>query len=139
MSVERYTLDTNILVYAMDRNAGEKQQKAAQLIHQMMAADCVLTLQSLAEFFRAVTGKGKMPIPDALEQVQDWLTLFPVQRSGPATLTKAMRAVQDHCLSFWDAMLWAAAKEARCTVVLSEDFQDGRVLEGVRFENPFLD
>ena len=40
-------------------------------------------------------------------------------------------------LSFWDAMLWATARRAGCSVLLSEDFQDGRRLDGVLFVDPF--
>ncbi len=49
-----------------------------------------------------------------------------------------MTAVLRHGLTFWDAMLWATAKAAGVTVLLSEDFQHDRVLEGVRFRNPFV-
>jgi predicted nucleic acid-binding protein len=48
-----------------------------------------------------------------------------------------VRAVEQHSLSFWDAMLWAVVKQAGGTLLLSEDLQDGRELEGVRFRNPF--
>ena len=41
-------------------------------------------------------------------------------------------------ISFWDAMLWATARRAGCSAILSEDFQDGQVLQGVRFIDPFL-
>lgn len=139
MSGKRFTLDTNILIYALDRDAGEKRAIAAALLEQAVMGNCVLTLQSLGEFFRAVTAKNKMPIQAAAEQVQDWQTLFPVQAASPATLVKAMGAVQSHGLSFWDAMLWASAKEAGCSVVVSEEFQHGQTLDGVRFHNPFLD
>ena len=47
--------------------------------------------------------------------------------------------VEHHNLSFWDAMQWAVAKQAGATLLLSEDLQHGRELEGVRFLNPFLD
>jgi predicted nucleic acid-binding protein len=39
-------------------------------------------------------------------------------------------------MSFWDAMLWAVAKENEVTEIGTEDFQDGRLAEGVRFRNP---
>ena len=42
-----------------------------------------------------------------------------------------------HGLSFWDALIWSAAVENNVTVIYTEDFQDGRVVEGVRFVNPF--
>ncbi|MBF0155255.1 MAG: PIN domain-containing protein [Magnetococcales bacterium] len=138
MSDDRYTLDTNILVYALDREAGRKHDIASTLLDQAITANCVLTLQSLGEFFRVATVKGKIPIADAADQVRDWMILFQVQSAGTSTITKAMRAVRHHHLSFWDAMLWACAKEAGCGKVVSEDFQHGREVEGVRFHNPFL-
>ena len=42
-----------------------------------------------------------------------------------------------HGLSFWDALIWSAAVECSVGIIYSEDFQDGRELEGVRFVNPF--
>jgi predicted nucleic acid-binding protein len=42
-----------------------------------------------------------------------------------------------HGLSFWDALIWSAAVENNVAVIYTEDFQDGRVVEGVRFVNPF--
>jgi predicted nucleic acid-binding protein len=49
-----------------------------------------------------------------------------------------MRAVREYQLPFWDALLWATARRAGVAVLVSEDFQDGRVVEGVRFANPFV-
>ncbi len=49
-----------------------------------------------------------------------------------------MKAVREHQLSFWDAMLWAAVLEAGVKVLVSEDFQHDRVLEDLRFCNPFV-
>ena len=52
----RFTLDTNVLVYAVDRNAGERHQVALDIAHRAQGGDCVLTLQSLVELFRTLTG-----------------------------------------------------------------------------------
>ena len=49
-------------------------------------ADCVLTLQALAEFFHAVTRKGKMPAEEAAALVHDWMELFPVAAADGRTL-----------------------------------------------------
>jgi predicted nucleic acid-binding protein len=137
MSAERFTLDTNLLVYAVDRDAGERHQKAIAIVDWAVEQDCVLTLQVLAEFFHAVTRKGKMPIAEASEQVSDWQIMFPVVSADGQALTRALSTVQRHNLPFWDALLWATAKAAGVSVLLSEDFQDGRELEGVQFRNPF--
>jgi len=53
-------------------------------------------------------------------------------------LRLAVRAVEHHGLSFWDSLQWAVAKQAGATLLLTEDLQHDRVLEGVWFRNPFL-
>ncbi len=138
MSAERITLDTNILIYAIDRDAGERHQKARTLIHDVAYQDCVLTLQALSEFVAVATRKGKLSVADARAYVQDWQLLFPTVLPTLATLTRAIDAIEQHKLAFWDAMLWATAKQAGVTLLLSEDCQHDRELEGVRFRNPFL-
>ncbi|MEE4380007.1 MAG: PIN domain-containing protein [Candidatus Competibacteraceae bacterium] len=137
MNANRFTLDTNLLIYAIDRDAGTRHQQAITLVDQAVEQDCVLSMQVLAEFFHAVTRKGKMPLAEASEQVRDWQILFPMVAADGQALLQAMSAVQHHHLPFWDALLWATAKAAGVHVLLSEDFQDGRELEGVRFRNPF--
>ncbi|MCP4406992.1 MAG: PIN domain-containing protein [Gammaproteobacteria bacterium] len=138
MSTDRITLDTNILIYAVDRDAGTRHQKAMAIVDDAVEQDCVLILQALSEFFSGATRKGKMPIGDAREQIRDWQILFPTILPKATTLNIAINAVDNHRLSFWDAMLWAAAKQAGVTILMSEDFQHGRELEGVHFYNPFL-
>jgi predicted nucleic acid-binding protein len=137
---ERFTLDANVLVYAVDTKAGERHRLACEILDDSAAAGtCVLTLQALAEFFSVATRKGRMPIAQAIGQVRDLQAVFPVAAATPATLNDAVTALSEHGIAFWDAMLWACAREAGCTLLLSEDFQHGRVLEGVRFHNLFLD
>lgn len=137
MKDRRLTLDTNILVYAMDRDAGDRHELAKEIVDRAVASDCVLTLQSLCEFYTAVTGKGKMPVKEAEVQILDWMELFPVASATSKSLTRALKAVEEHGLSFWDAMLWAVAAEAGGTLLLSEDFQHDRLLDATRFYNPF--
>ena len=50
----------------------------------------------------------------------------------------ALKAVDEHSLSFWDAMLWSVAYENGVREIYSEDFQAGRELKGVLFSNPFI-
>ena len=138
MSDRRFTLDTNILFYAMDKEAGSRHKLAMEIVDRASVSDCVVILQSLCEFFSAVTGKGKMPPEEAEEQIKDWMELFPVVSASSKSLIRALKAVKEHKLSFWDAMLWAVAREAGVTLLLSEDFQHDRVLDGTKFCNPFL-
>lgn len=138
MSVERLSLDSNILFYTIDADAGERQEKAREIVRRAALSDCFLSLQTLCEFFSSTTRKGKLTAAQAAAHVDDWQTLFPVVAATPASLHLAVRAVENHSLSFWDAMQWAVAKQAGATLLLSEDLQHDRELEGVRFRNPFL-
>lgn len=139
MGVKRYTVDSNILVYAVDQDAGERHTLAVEVVDRCVELDCVLSLQALSEFFFVTTRKGKMPQEDAQAQIADWQQLFPVITPKTGTLNHAITAVRRHKLSFWDAMMWAVAKENGVSVLLSEDFQAGGRVESVRFQNPFID
>lgn len=99
--------------------------------------DCFLTLQTLCEFFAAATRKGKLTVPSAAALLDDYQRLFPVVAATPGSLRLAVRAVEQHGLSFWDAMQWALAKQAGATLLLSEHLQHDPELDGVRFRDPF--
>lgn len=133
----RFTLDTNILVYAIDRAAGERHARALDIVRRCRGRDCVITLQSLGEFFRAATARHGMPPRVAIEVVQEWRDAFSVVTADDVCLIDAMEAVAAHSFSFWDAMLWATAKRHGCRLIISEDGQDGRTLGGVSIANPF--
>ncbi len=138
MNGKRVSLDTNILIYAIDKDAGGKQVAAIGLIEKcVLEYDCVLTLQALSEFYFAATRKGIVMHSDAEAQIKDWQLLFPTILPSIHTVTYALKAVGEHNLSFWDAMLWSVAQENNVTEFYSEDFQHGRELKGVTFVNPF--
>ncbi len=77
MKERRLTLDTNILFYAMDRDAEERHKLAMKIVDRASVFDCGLILQSLCEFYAAVTGKGKMPSNEAEDEINDRIQLFP--------------------------------------------------------------
>ena len=133
----RLSLDTNILVYAVDRDGGERHRLCMELVGRAARRDCVLTVQALAEFFHATTRKNLLRASEAGWFVRDWLEVFEVASADSGALTEAMAAVDEHRFSFWDAMLWATARQAGCSVLVSEDMQHGRRLGGVEFVNPF--
>lgn len=135
----RFTLDTNILIYAVDSAGGEKHKAANRLIQRAAGKDCTLTVQALGEFFHAATRKGKASVKQAQAFTQVWQRVFTVTASGQATLNEAVEFVRDHGISFWDAMLWATAKQAGCAFILSEDLQHGHSLGGVEILNPFAE
>ncbi len=126
------------MIYAIDKDAEEKQLISISLIERCaLNYDCVLTLQSLSEFYAAATRKGKVTHTQAEAQIKDWQLLFPTILPSTRTVEYALKAVDEHTLSFWDSMLWSVTSENGVSELFSEDFQSGRELKGVRFTNPF--
>ena len=133
-------LDTNVLVYAWDPGDGEKQERAQQLLRDLQPdGNTALSAQVLGEFFRVVTGKLSPPVPagDAHDLVAWFSQSFKVWAIDEMVVMEAARGVRDHRLSYWDAQIWATARLRGGRIVLSEDFQDGLVVEGITFVDPF--
>lgn len=135
-------VDTNVLVYAYDRAETAKQARAFEVLNELAEkAMGVLSTQILAEFFVTVTRKLSQPltVSQAYERVENYLQAWPVLEVSGLVVLEAIRGVKEHQLSFWDAQIWATARLNRIELILSEDFDTGSVLDGVRFVNPFTD
>ena len=134
---KRFTFDTNILIYAVNTDAPEKHEIASSLLEAATQKDCLLTLQAIGEFFNATRRKGLASMDEVITITRVWQQIFTVVPADQDTFNEAVEYVRDHNISFWDAMLWANAKQAGCAYVLSEDMQHGRRLGGVEIINPF--
>lgn len=133
----RFTLDTNLLVYAVDSTAGARHELARVITLRAAEFDCCLTLQAVSEFFAAVSRKRIMPTDVAAARSADLLTAF---RCVPASAIAIRTALADAVAgraSYWDALLIATAAEAGCSLILTEDLSDGGRLGGVEIHNPF--
>jgi predicted nucleic acid-binding protein len=135
----RYVLDTNLLVYALDRSEPLKRDRAREVLRRAGGAgSAALPAQVLSEFANACLKKLEpRPDPEAIRrEVERLLLAFPVfPLTGPVVL-EALRGVREHLLSYYDAQVWAVARLGQVGVVLSEDFNPGAVLDGVSFANP---
>lgn len=137
MSAERFTIDTNILVYALDGEAGFKQGLCVDILERAARRECVLTFQALSEFYSAVTRKGKVSPESAAAQVEDWLKIYPAVGPTPRALIAAIRHASAGRFSIWDALLLETAADAGCGNVITEDLSDGLAVNGVTIIHPF--
>jgi len=128
-----------VLVYAADPGAGEKHHQArAWLQHLSGAPSGRLSYQVLQEYYVTVTRKLPQPMdPDEaradVRRLMDW---DPVVIDG-GVLDGAWDAQDRFGFSFWDALIVAAARSARCRHLLTEDLQDGQDLDGLLVVDPF--
>ena len=132
-------VDTNILVYAYDRGAGDKHAQARRTVGQLWEESSgVLSTQVLQEFYVNVRRKAQKPlsIRSARSLVADYMAWDPVVNDGTSIL-EAMDAERRYKISFWDALIIVAAQRSEAGVILSEDFSHGQKYGSVRVLNPF--
>jgi len=137
MSGERFTLDSNILVYSVDARDTRKQSLALEIICAGASRDCPLALQAIGEFYAAATARLKLRPDDARERSLQLLKAFDSFTHSPSAIRAAFAEAGKNRFSFWDAMLLASAAEAGCSVILSEDMQDGARFGSIAVCNPF--
>jgi predicted nucleic acid-binding protein len=136
MSVRSF-FDTNVLVYADDDDAPDKQQRARDLFREHRREGTgVVSLQVLQEYFVTVTKKLKVD-PRRVRREVELLAEFDVVSPRVEDILAAVDLHRLHGFSFWDGLILRAAQQAGCRVLLSEDFQHGREIDGIQISNPF--
>jgi predicted nucleic acid-binding protein len=133
----RSFFDTNVLIYADDKANPAKQRRALDLITEHRRGRTgVVSQQVLQEYFVTVTRKLRVDAAIARRKVE-LLAEFDVAAPDVTDILAAIDLHRLHSFSFWDALILRAAKQSGCAVLLSEDMQHSREIDGVRIENPF--
>lgn len=133
-------IDTNLLVYVYDPSEPEKRQRAIDVLQYLFDTRTgALSAQVLSEFYNTATRKLEPPLsPNQAEaQLQALVNVWPVFPVTSRVVFEAIRGVRAYQFSFWDAQIWAVARLHHLDLVLTEDFNPGAVIEGVRFVDPF--
>ena len=78
-----------------------------------------------------------LTLAEAEQRVTNYMRSWRVYDLTARIVVEAVRGARQHQLPYWDSLIWATAKLSGVPTVLSEDFSDGRLIEGVRFLNPF--
>ncbi|HQD57956.1 MAG TPA: PIN domain-containing protein [Candidatus Competibacteraceae bacterium] len=132
--------DSNVLIYLFDDAEPTKQRMARQRVAQALAegTGCI-SHQVVQETLNVLTGKFQRPASN--EDAQHILerVLAPLWRVMPTVdlYTRALDLHERYRYSFYDSLILAAALEAGCARLYSEDLQDGQQIEGLTIENPF--
>ena len=137
MSVKTF-VDTNVLIYAHDADAGSKHEIAQGVLRDLWGRrDGVLSPQVLQEFYVNVTRKIATPLPKpSARAVVDSYHVWCIDTT-PAEISAAFGIEDEAGIGFWDALIVAAARKAGAARILSEDLNPGQIIAGVRVENPF--
>ena len=130
-------LDTNILLYAYDRDAPAKRKVAVRLVEQGWASpgDVAISVQVLQEMHVNLERRG-VARPEATRIVRD-LSQWQVVDNTLGLVLSAFDEQARWQLSLWDALILAAARASGAAELVSEDFAPGQDYGGIRAVNPF--
>jgi len=131
-------VDTNILIYAHDVDAGKKHQIAKKALDELWSERTgVLSVQVLQEFYVNVTRKIPTPLSKGSARlVVNSYSIWCAETSA-SEISTAFRIEDDSGIGFWDALIVSSAVKSGATRILSEDLNDGQRIAGIRIENPF--
>ena len=132
-------VDTNVLLYAHDRSAGQNHTRARELIRELwQTEEGCLSIQVFQEFYVNVTQKVAQPLaPVVAAQLIADLSVWQVHRPAVEDVLDAIRLQERHQMSFWDAMIIASALQLGCQIIWSADLNPGQVYDRVTVVNPF--
>jgi predicted nucleic acid-binding protein len=130
-------MDTNVLVYAHDTSSGAKHAVARKLVHDCWQTEPFpwLSVQVLQELFVTLVRKG-VPLAEARKTMEDY-TCWRLVENDATLLQAGMDEMERWNISFWDALILAAARSAGSPVIYSEDLSHTQDYDGIRVVNPF--
>jgi predicted nucleic acid-binding protein len=131
-------VDTNVLIYAHDIDAGAKRQIAKAILRELWSERTgTLSLQVLQEFYVNVT--RKIPTPLSRDSARLVVSSYGIwcTETTLTEITSAFRIEDESQLSFWDALIVSTASKSGATRILSEDLNSGQRISGIPIENPF--
>jgi predicted nucleic acid-binding protein len=131
-------VDTNVLIYAHDIDAGNKNKLASRILQELWNKRLgALSTQVLQEFYVNVTRKIASPLSkNSARAVVNSYIIWCVDTT-PTEISAAFRIEDEARIGFWDALILAAALKSGAELILSEDLNAGQRIAGVRIENPF--
>jgi predicted nucleic acid-binding protein len=134
----RTFVDSNILIYAHDLDAGEKRAIAARRLSELWnSRSGVVSPQVPQEFYVNVTRKIAKPLARKVARaIVENYAVWCVETAA-SDIARAIRIEDESKIAFWDALICAFASKAGATRLLSEDLHPGQIIAGVRVENPF--
>lgn len=132
-------VDTNVMGYAYDTADPAKQARAIEVLEDLWErAEGVVSTQVLQELYVVLTRKFAEPLtPAAARRVVAMYAIWPRDDPTPATVLAASELTERDSVSFWDGMILVSAQRMGAETLLTEDLSHGRLIEGVRIENPF--
>jgi predicted nucleic acid-binding protein len=138
---DKFFLDTNIFAYIFDESAPDKRQLASDLVdHAVATNEGVISFQVAQEFISLAFRRFRPPLSSTEAEQFLAVTLGPLLavQSSHVLYWEALHLSRRYSLSWYDSLIVAAALEADCRTLYTEDLQHGQKFDNLRVQNPFL-
>ena len=134
---DKFFIDTNILIYTQNDKEKKKQLTCRNVLSNIIQKNhLVISTQVMQEYYNFATlklGLEKLYVKRTIEMFD----VYEIVVIQPSIIYRAIDIQILNQLSFWDSLIISAAISANCSMVLTEDMNDGQVIEGVKILNPF--
>ena len=136
---DRVFIDTNIFVYAkLNAKQDQDKQERARTFLRDLTANVVISTQVLSEFANVLLKHGLEDeiVQTALTEMVEVTSVLPISLT---TVQNALEIKRRYHFSYWDSLIITSALEGQCSLLFTEDLQDGQVIENrLQIKNPFL-
>jgi len=128
-------VDTNVLIYSYSETEPDKKDMSLSILERK---NIVINTQVINEFIWVMHRKYAVNIEQLKVLADRFWQKFEVALIKEGSISKALSIVKNHNYAYWDSLILAAALENNCSILYSEDMQDGQVIEErIRIINPF--
>lgn len=128
-------IDTNILIYFIS-NEKKKKLRAKEIIFSTQ--EVYISAQVISEFISVCLSKKLLSIAEITPLIDNFLSALRFSSIEESTIKKALQIKQDYNFSYWDSLVIASAIENNCSILYTEDMQDGQIInDSVTIINPF--
>ena len=125
--------DTNVLLYLLSKDAAKADRAEA-----LLASGGVVSIQVLNEFASVASRKLAMTIPEIREILSTIQGVCIVKPLDIETHKRGLELAERYGFSIYDGMIVAAAVRAECTILYTEDLQQGQMIAKLQIRNPFV-
>ena len=133
----RYFIDSNILIYAVAKNSPKCALSRKLLLDIVKKA--VVSSQIINEFINVCIKKKIMPLTYTFKYAEEFMEIFNFALIGKKDIKLAMSIKEKYGYSYWDSLVVASALNNSCSILYTEDLQDGQIIENkLKIVNPFL-
>jgi predicted nucleic acid-binding protein len=132
---DRFFIDTNLLIYYVSDNASRKDVVKDLLVDN---ENIIISSQVITEFVAVTVTKKILSFDDSVKYAKEFLNLFYLELIDNEVILLSFKISEQYKYSIWDSLIMASALESNCSVLYTEDFQHGQIIDKkLKIINPF--